>query len=457
MNTTSKILLVDDDMKIRMVLRDRLAANGYLIIEAGDGKEALKKMQESSPDLILLDLKMPVMDGMATLTCMKKNHIEIPVIILTAHGSISQAVDAMRCGAIDFLPKPTSPDHIMVVIQKALEQKGLKEENKFLRQELDNQYHMIVGESNAIKQVMNMAQKVAPGKTTVLIQGESGTGKQLLSRAIHGMSDRKDKPFVQVNCTTLSENLLESDLFGHAKGSFTGAVKSKKGRFELADKGTVFLDEIGDLSMSIQAKLLQVIEYGEYIPIGEIETRRTDVRIITATNKNLELLVEKGNFREDLFYRLKVMKLQLPPLRDRMEDMPLFAEYFLKKHALAMGKFIESCHPETLERLQRYSWPGNIRELENVIERAIVLAADHVITPDLLPPLDASGNVQEVTVGKSLEEATNLFKQQYIDKTLKMTRYNQTQAAKVLEINRSYLNRLVKDLDLQNPAGSNFS
>jgi len=448
MNTTSKILLVDDDMKIRMVLRDRLAANGYMIIEAGDGQEALKKMQESLPDLILLDLKMPGMDGMATLKHLKKKHIEIPVIILTAHGSISQAVDAMRCGAIDFLSKPTSPDHIMVVIQKALEQKGLKDENRFLRQELDNQYHMIVGESQAIKLVMNLAQKVAPSKTTVLIQGESGTGKQLLSRAIHGMSDRKDRPFVQVNCTTLTENLLESDLFGHAKGSFTGAVKSKKGRFELADTGTVFLDEIGDLSMPIQAKLLQVIEYGEYIRVGEIETCKTDVRIIAATNKNLEMLVEKGAFREDLFYRLKVMELQLPALRDHMEDIQIFADYFLKKHALSMGKFLESYHPETIERLKHYSWPGNIRELENVIERAVVLATDQLITPDLLPPLDTSGNVQEVTLGKSLEEATNLFKQQYIDKTLMMTRNNQTQAAKILKINRSYLNRLVKEFDL---------
>ena len=450
-------MLVDDDIKIRMVLRDRLAANGYLIIEAGNGQEALQKMQESSPDLVLLDLKMPVMDGMATLAYMKKKHIEIPVIILTAHGSISQAVDAMRCGAIDFLQKPTSPEHIMVVVQKALEQKGLKEENRFLRQELDSQYYMIVGESHSIKHVMNLAQKVAPGKTTVLIQGESGTGKQLLSRAIHGLSDRRDQPFVQVNCTTLTENLLESDLFGHAKGAFTSAVKSKKGRFELADTGTVFLDEIGDLSMSIQAKLLQVIEYGEYIRIGEVETRKTDVRIIAATNKNLEKLVETGAFREDLFYRLKVMKLELPPLRDRMDDLHVFAEYFLKKHARSMGKSVSSYHPETLEQLQSYSWPGNIRELENVIERAVVLAADHIITPDLLPPLDTGSHSREIVVGKSLEDAASIFKQQYIEKTLKITQYNQTQAAKILKINRSYLNRLVKEYDLQNPAGSNFS
>ncbi|UCE04822.1 MAG: sigma-54-dependent Fis family transcriptional regulator [bacterium] len=445
----NKILIVDDDPQIRMLLKDRLEANDYQVLLAENGIQGLELASKENPDLMLLDLQMPQMDGMEVLNRLQQESLEITVVILTAHGTIERAVEAMKLGAYDFLPKPCKPDHILLVIKKALERKELLEENRYLRMELDGQYQMVTGESEEMNKVMDMAQKVAKSRSTVLIGGESGTGKQLMARAIHTMSDRKDRPFIQVNCTTLSEQLLESDLFGHEKGAFTGAIKQKKGRYELADKGTLFLDEIGDLPATIQAKLLHVLEYGEFQRVGGTETLRTDVRIIAATNKNLQSQVKEGRFREDLFYRLNVVILHLPSLRERSGDISFFAEHFLKKHSRAMQKNIVRITSEAMGILRSYFWPGNIRELENAIERAVVLASGKELTPDLFSLLLTDGrSVEEIEIGIPLEDALLRFKKQFISKTLCFTDNNQTQAAELLKIQRTYLNRLIKDLNI---------
>jgi len=446
--SNEKILIVDDDPQIRMLLKDRLQANGYNVFQAENGVQGLELAEKENPDLVLLDLQMPEMDGMEVLSRLNKKFPEITVVIMTAYGTIERAVEAMKLGAYDFLPKPCKPNHILLVVQKALERKELQEENRYLRGELESQYKMIIGDSPKMKKVMEMAQKVAWSKTTVLIGGESGTGKQLMARAIHNMSDRKDKPFIQVNCTTLSEQLLESDIFGHEKGAFTGAIKQKKGRFELADKGTLFLDEIGDLPLNLQAKFLHVLEYGEFQRVGGVATLSADVRIIAATNKDLKNEVENSQFREDLYYRLNVMKICLPSLRERPEDIPIFVEYFLNKYNQAMGKNITSITSDSMNILKNHCWHGNIRELENAIERAVVLASEKELTPDLLPALIKGKSAEEIEIGTPLEEALLKFKRQFITKTLTFTNSNQTKAAELLKIQRTYLNRLIKELNI---------
>jgi DNA-binding NtrC family response regulator len=388
------------------------------------------------------------MNGMEVLSILRESVPHVPVIILTAHGNIELAVEAMKKGAADFLPKPCKTDHILLVIERALAERALHERITFLRQELDSQYFMVVGESSAMRDVMHLARKVAESKTTVLITGESGTGKQLLARAIHAMSDRCSAQIVQVNCTTLSEQLMESDMFGHERGAFTGAIKQKKGRFEIAHRGTLFLDEIGDLSIPLQAKLLHVLEYGEFQRVGGIETLSADVRVLAATNRDLEEQVEQGAFREDLFYRLNVMSIRLPPLRERMEDITQLAEHFVAKHCKAMNKKICRVSPQALEMLRHYFWPGNIRELENVIERAVVLSPNGILGPELLPALEARASGKEPAVGLALDEAMQRFKKQFICRTLRSVGNNQTRAAEVLEIQRTYLNRLIKELGI---------
>jgi two-component system, NtrC family, response regulator AtoC len=444
-----KILIIDDDPQIRMLLKDRLEANGYLIFQAKNGIKGLEAATKKNPDLILLDLNMPEMDGFEVLTRLNHELPEITVVILTAHGTVERAVEAMKLGAYDFLPKPSKPDHILLIVRKALERKGLKDENLFLRKELENQYQMVVGESSEMKKIMDTVQKIGKSKTTVLLQGETGTGKQLMARHIHTVSERKGRPFIQVNCTTLSEQLMESDLFGHEKGAFTGAIKLKRGRFELANSGTLFLDEIGDLTPSIQAKLLHVLEYGEFQRVGGVETLKVDVRILAATNKNLQTEVDEGRFREDLFYRLNVMCIELPPLRTRPEDITIFSEHFLKKYNQSMLKNLTDINTDTMEILKKYSWPGNIRELENVIERAVVLASGKEITSDLLPPLTGRKSGEEFDMGMPLDDALTQFKKHYISKTLESMENNQTKAAALLKIQRTYLNRLIKELGIK--------
>ena len=443
-----RVLVVDDDAQIRMILADRLEASGYVVFQAENGQKALDQVEKRSLDVVLLDIQMPVMDGMEVLSILEKTTPQLPVIVLTAHGSIETAVEAMKRGAADYLPKPCRPDHILLVIERVLGSRELREEISFLREELDSQYQMVIGESASMKEVMYLAGKVAKSKTTVLIDGESGTGKQLLARAIHTMSDRSAGPMVQVTCTTLSEQLMESDMFGHERGAFTGAIKQKKGRFEIAHRGTLFLDEIGDLSPPLQAKLLHALEYGEFQRVGGTDTLSADVRILAATNKDLRKQVEKDEFREDLFYRLNVMSMRLPPLRDRMEDLPPLVNHFVAKHSRAMNKRITGVSPDAMEALRSYSWPGNIRELENVIERAVVLASNGEVGPELIPILTAPSAADEPTVGMPLDQALHQFKRRFISRTLRSTQNNQTRAAEVLKIQRTYLNRLIKELGI---------
>ncbi len=443
------ILIIDDDPQIRMLLSDRLEMNDYIVALAENGVIGLDMIQKENPDLVLLDLMMPEMDGMEVLNRINRDHPDLTVIILTAFGTIEKAIEAMKLGAYDFLPKPCKPDHILLVVKKALERKGLREQNQFLREEIESQYNMFIGESSEMKKVMDMAHRVALGKTTVLVGGESGTGKQLLSRAIHTMSDRSDKPFVQVNCTTLSEQLLESDLFGHERGAFTGAHQMKKGRVEMAHRGTLFLDEIGDMTPSIQAKLLHFLEQNEFERVGGMRPMKVDVRVIVATNKNLTNEVKEGKFRQDLFFRLNVVNLVLPPLRMRTGDIKPLAFYFLDSFNRILQKKVKTINSDALDMMKKYHWPGNIRELENTIERAVVLSSGEEITSDLLP-LQLSNESDEILkVGLHMDEAILKFKHQFITRTLQFTNYNQTKAAKLLDIQRTYLNRLIRELDIK--------
>ena len=443
------ILIIDDEADIRRPLADRLQAEGYRVIEAGDGAQGLDRVRDEDPDLVLADLQMPVMDG---LTFLQRAHREFPdltVVMLTGHGTLETAVEAMKLGAYDFIPKPCKADHIRLVIEKALERKGLRAENRLLREEAEGGRRMVLGSDPGMQRLMAMARQVAESPSTVMIGGESGTGKQVLARAIHAMSGRKDRTFIQVNCTTLSESLLESDLFGHEKGAVTGAHQAKKGRVELADGGTLFLDEIGDLSASIQAKLLHFLERGEFERVGGMKTMTVDARVIAATNRNLEKDVKEGRFRGDLFYRLNVVTLILPPLRERPGDIRPLTEHFLEKFRGQMRKSVSGFTPQCWEKILHYPWPGNIRELENAVERAVVLATGPEITPDLLPAQCLQKAEESMETGATLEKALHQFKKQFIRKTLESTEWNQSKAALVLDIQRTYLSRLIKELNLK--------
>lgn len=444
------ILIIDDDAQLRQLLGDRLEANGYRVVHATNGREGVERALELNPDAVLLDLEMPEKNGMEALSEIREFNHDLPIIILTAHGTLSRAVEAMKRGAYDFLPKPCEQDHLLLVIRKALERKNLLSENLYLKSELAERHNLLIGESAKMRALLEMAHRVAATNATVLIEGESGTGKQVLARTIHTLSMRRHKPFVQVNCTTLSEQLLESDLFGHEKGAFTGAQQMKKGRVELAEGGTLFLDEIGDLSLSLQAKLLHVLEHGEFERVGGIKTLSVDTRVITATNKTLAQEVKAGHFRSDLFYRLNVVTLKLPPLRERAEDIPLLVQHFLERFNQQMRKRT-TFSPTALETLQKYGWPGNVRELQNAIERAVVLAIGAEITPDLLPPQmhETEKSLEDITAGMSLDAAVHQFKKQFIAKTMASTGGNQSKAAEILQIQRTYLSKLVKDLGLK--------
>lgn len=447
---TENILIVDDDAQLRQLLGDRLEANGYRVAYATNGREGVEQAHEKNPDVILLDLEMPEKNGLEALSEIRESNAELPIIILTAHGTFPRAVEAIKRGAYDFLPKPCEPDHLLLVIRKALERKNLLAENLYLKNELAERHNLLIGDSAKMRSLLEMAKRVAATNATVLIEGESGTGKQVMANTIHAMSERRDKPFVQVNCTTLSEQLLESDLFGHEKGAFTGAQHMKKGRVELAAGGTLFLDEIGDLSPSIQAKFLHFLESGKFERVGGMKTLSVDARVITATNKTLAHEVKAGRFRGDLFYRLNVVSLTLPPLRERAEDIPLLAKHFLERFNQQMRKRT-TFSPATLDMLQKYTWPGNVRELQNVIERAVVLASGAEITPELLPPQmhETEKSPDDFAAGLPLDEAVLKFKKQYITQTLESTGWNQSKAANILQIQRTYLSKLVKDLELK--------
>lgn len=385
--TRKKILIVEDDEYVLGSVQMLLAKDGYDVDTATNGEQALTTCQKEQFDLAIVDLKMPGMDGLQVLKGLKKLTPDTMVIIMTAFGSIQNAVEAMRTGASDYITKPISAEEIKLAVQKVLEKQKLIKEIKALRQELEQRYSLdrIIGKSPKMQEIYDLVLTVSQADATVLITGETGTGKELVARTVHVHSARKGKPFVAVNCSALPESLLESELFGHEKGSFTGAVSQRAGRFEQANEGTIFLDEIGDMALPTQAKILRVLQEREFERVGGTKTIKVDVRVIAATNKNLQKAVEEKTFREDLFFRLNVVPVYLPPLRERMGDIPLLVEHFLKEAKEKVKKTFLGISPDALELLTIYPWPGNVRELENCMERAAVIAEGDLITKDCLP------------------------------------------------------------------------
>ncbi|MBI2962999.1 MAG: sigma-54-dependent Fis family transcriptional regulator [Deltaproteobacteria bacterium] len=444
----ARILIVDDDPDIRTILADRLAARGHEIIEEADGLKAVETSARELPDLMLLDLDLPGTDGLVVLDRLRQEISSPTVVVITAFATIEKAVEAMRRGAFDFLPKPFQPGLVELTVHKALERNELREENRALRAAIPGGKPLI-GASSALRELLDNARKAADSKSTVLLLGESGTGKEVLARSLHAWSPRASRPFIAVNCVALSEELLESELFGHEKGAFTGAHQQKLGKFELANHGTIFLDEVGDIRESLQVKLLRVLQEHEFERVGGTKPIRTDIRVIAATNRNLEDAVRSGRFREDLYYRLNVVRLRLPPLRDRRDDIPLLVEHFLRKYCAETGKTIPAISADAMDLLRQHDWPGNVRELENAIERAVVLgggpqirASDLAVLPGAsraapdLPALDTP-------VGE-FHEAVERFKRELIERALLATSGNQTRAAEMLGLQRTYLSRLIK-------------
>ncbi len=382
----NKILIVDDEGSIRLMLRRVLSNWEYDVDEAANGLEALQKIKKEKYAIILLDLRMPEMNGLQVIKELKKLDINTPIIMMSAYGTVPEAVEAIKLGAIDYLVKPFDLYELKIVFERIIREDEIKNENQYFREEEDKRYNFkeIVGQSTAMKKVLDMLKKVAPLPTTVLITGESGTGKELIARALHKNSLRKDKPFVVANCVAFSPNILESELFGHEKGSFTGADSKRIGRFEIAHSGTLFLDEIGEVDLSTQAKLLRVIQEKEFERVGSSTSIKVDTRIVAATNKDLEQEIKENRFREDLFYRINVFHIEAPPLRERKEDIPLLIKHFIDKYNRILNKRISDITSEGLSLLLDYSFPGNIRELENIIERAMIMSNKEIIEKELL-------------------------------------------------------------------------
>src|SRR5881296_3362680 len=437
MSDPATLLIADDDPGLRQSLERTLTREGYRVILASDGNAALERLQAGGVDLVLTDLKMPGLSGIELLRAVKAIASEVDVILLTAFGTVEEAVKAMKEGAYDFLTKPFQRAQLLRLISKALERRDLIEQNRALQQRLDDllQQGAVIGSSPAFRRTMALVEQVADSSATVLIQGESGTGKELVARTIHARSARSRGPLVAVNCAALPETLLESELFGYEKGAFTGAAGRKEGRFELANGGTLFLDEVADLSLVTQPKILRVLQEGEFERLGGTRTLQVDVRIVAATNQDLAEMVKEKRFREDLYYRLNVITVRVPPLRERHEDIPMLAQHFLRVYAAKNGRKLEGFSNEALERLESYAWPGNVRELENLIERTVLLARkDRLDAEDLpeevagvkRPPRDA---ILEL-VGTPLAEV----EQRLLDETLRITGGNKTQAAKLLGI-----------------------
>jgi len=446
----TRILIVEDEEKLRRVLELQLRSADFEVDQAGSAEEALKLTDRAG--LILTDLRLPAMDGLELLNLMRRQNSEIPVIVMTAFGTIETAVQAMKAGAADFLLKPFSLDHLMAVVRKALELRALQDENRKLREELGRRYQFdnIVGRSPAMQEMFATILRVAPSRATVLLAGESGVGKDLIARAIHYHSPRKDRPFVKINCTAIPENLMESELFGYEKGAFTGAVGTKPGKFEQADTGTAFLDEIGDVPASIQVKLLRVLQEREFERLGSNKTRHIDVRIVAATNQDLRAALEQGTFREDLYYRLNVVPINIPPLRERREDIPFLAEHFVRKLAAQSGSRVESITDAAIQRLLSYHWPGNVRELENVIERSLVLCTGtRLDAPDIR--LDIAPRARPQTVENFLPEGMSLdeFEQAIIREALRRAEGNKSQAARLLGLSRNALRYRLSQMGIE--------
>ena len=432
------ILVVDDDKNALQGYLKVLSQDEFSVEGAATGYEALKKIEKQSFDIVISDIRMPQLDGLTLLREIQKRDPDVTVVLVTAFGTIDSAVEAMKLGAETYLTKPINVEALEILIKKIWEKKKLYRQNRELKQILRERYKFssTIGNTPQMQSLFKTVVHVAPTDASILIQGETGTGKELFANLIHYNSDRSDKPFIALHCAALSEGLLESELFGHEKGAFTGAIREKPGRFALANGGSLFLDEVGEMSQSTQVKLLRVIDTGEFERVGGEKTFRVDVRIIAATNKNLEAEVKKGNFREDLLYRINVIVLNIPPLRERKGDLPLLAEYFLQKYIEKNRKPVRELTPKAVALLQEYDWPGNVRELENVIERAVILSKDDVITPALLPVHIRTGEEIEeqslpilaIPFGIPMKESEKII----VQETLRRTKGNRTQAAKLL-------------------------
>jgi two-component system response regulator AtoC len=456
-NSNLRLLVIDDEENMRHMLSTVLGKAGYKVDSASDGSQGLQMIDEVRYDFILCDIKMPKMDGMEFLKAAQSKLEAATVIMMSAYGTIDTAIEAMKLGAYDYISKPFKTDEVYLTLKKAEERESLRKENLQLKERIQNieasyDFGNMVAKSKAMQSVFQLAVKAAQYKTTVIILGDSGTGKELIARAIHFQGDRSKKSLVPVNCGGIPETLLESELFGYKKGAFTGADRNKKGLFQEADGGTIFLDEIGELPLALQVKLLRVLQENEIRPIGDSKSMKIDARVIAATAKNLEEEVRKGTFREDLFYRLNVLSITLPPLKDRPEDIPLLCEHFIKRFNKQLDKDIQGISSAAMSRLLSYGWPGNVRELENAIERAVVLAEDSSLKPDHFPPeLDRRSNtdhMDEFINGNSLKKAQKVLEKKLITKVLSQTRGNRTQASRLLEISHPSLLSKIKAYDI---------
>lgn len=437
-----KILIADDEKNMRWILGKALTDEGFIVVEAADGQEALELFIDAEPDMIILDYRMPKMDGMEVLKRIKTINQKVPVIMITAHGSTDAAVEAMKLGAIDYISKPFDMEELKITIKKVLNIEELNNTIDYLKTRIIEAYdNRIIGSSKKMQEVFQLIDRVAGTSATVLITGESGTGKELIANAIHNKSKRKDKPYIKVNCGAIPEALLESELFGYEKGAFTGAQNRKVGRFDRAQGGTLFLDEIGDLPLHLQVKILRVLQEREFERVGGTEVIKADVRIIAATNRDLEKMVLEGTFREDLLYRLKIIPIQIPALKARKEDIPHLVDYFINKFVREMNKETITMDEDALDILTHYDFPGNIRELENIIERLVILTIDRKITVSILPKeivkeaFSKRDNFILPSAGISLEEVEESFVRQ----ALELAKGNQTQAARLLGISRHAL------------------
>ena len=446
------ILIIDDEKNIREGLSASLEMEGYNTVLAENGKEGLELFAKGDIDLVITDLRMPQVTGEEVLEKIISGSPGIPVIVLTGHGSIDTAVEAMRKGAYDFLTKPLNLDRLTLIVKRALQGRELTLQHRLLQEELQELqgkkvFESIIGKSSQMQKVFDMIKRVADSKASVLITGESGVGKELIANAIHNLSSRKDKPMIRVHCAALTETLLESELFGHEKGAFSGAISRKRGRFELANGGTIFLDEIGEINQNVQIKLLRVLQEKKFERVGGEETIDVDVRVVAATNKNLLEEIKNGNFREDLYYRLNVVHIEVPPLRERKEDIPLLVAEFIKTYAKENSKEIEGLDNKTRSILYNFDWPGNIRQLKNCIESAVVMCQGKIITVDDLPPGIVSSNENEtikIPLGIPMEEAEKII----ITENLAYFKGNKSKTADVLQIGRKTLHRKLEEYNL---------
>jgi two-component system, NtrC family, nitrogen regulation response regulator NtrX len=463
------VLIVDDEASIRTSLSGALKDEGYRVTSAASGREALELMKSNKPDVVLLDIWMPEMDGLEVLKNVKQDLPELSVIMMSGHGNIETAVRATKLGAFDFIEKPLSLERLLVLLQNVSNVQDLARENHALRKQVAKNRTQLVGQSPSMRQIQEVIKRVAPTTGSVLITGENGTGKELVANSLHGLSPRFNKPFVEVNCAAIPEELIESELFGHEKGSFTGATQLRRGKFDLAHGGTLFLDEIADMSLKTQAKILRILQEQKFERVGGSQTIQVDVRVVAATNKDLKSEIQKGSFREDLFYRLNVVPITLPALRDRKEDIPVLAGHFLKEFCSAHGRKMRDLSPEALAVLTTYSWPGNVRELRNLVERVVILTSEseegrfvtaatllaHLKDEELTGALaragvDAQGVGAESQNGaRNLRDARQEFEKDFILRTLKENDWNVSRTAQILGIERSHLHRKIKSFGIE--------